>query len=195
MKDHSLIAPIVEGLPQTVYPTLKYIHSEMARKKAHIELKLDHIFNFKNVLNVQFSIDSFDDLKKDIYDSFVSANKGVAENKAAVSRLREKIAESKKQRIKIEQQIKNIKCDILEFKDIQSKMEKYVELYSMFEKFLMSVAATSKDFNSVGGVLNRYETLENARKKIAERLEQELQEAYVLRYALSVVYLNINFKR
>lgn len=168
-------------LPLTISPQIHVINSLMEQHRAETDLITKQMTSVEKIEMNKCDIESFNNLKIELGALVVAAEQAAAERDAIRSRLEEKIEESEKQHLKLDRDAIQYKRDIEKYTKIKEQMEKQVEKLSKFESFLNSVVDTSDTFNSVGDVLNRYETLEMMERNIAARLKTEQEAPTLLR--------------
>ncbi|KAG8337845.1 uncharacterized protein LOC124363857 [Homalodisca vitripennis] len=154
---------------------LGLFHAVCGWKNADVKFTVSKINKIKYELANHFKIEDLEKYKSKLQKLFTESNNGIRENRASRLRFQEKIVENQFHTGKLQDQILNIKMEILHYKKVAAEMEKYVEGYSLYENFLESVAQVSPEFNSGGDILNRFETLESTRMACSHLVEQELE--------------------
>lgn len=184
--DDPMFYPIETSLPP-FNTTLNLVHAVVENNIAEAELGVKHIMAPTEHLTLATDWGELIKNKQILCKLFKDSNKIIKENKACCSRFREKIREKKCDKINLSSGIEDVQLEVEEYKNVKNEMENYVEEYSIYEKFLREIAQGSREFNSVGDILNRYETLENTRKECARLLEEGLKEATDLRRQMTCV--------
>lgn len=177
-------APIEAGLPP-FKSTLNLFHAVIESNVAATELGVKNIMGPMEHSTIASDWGELNKNKQMLSKLFKDSNKVIKENKACCHRFREKIREKKVDKLNLSSEIENVLLEVEEYKNVKNEMENYVDEYSIYEKFLRDIAQGSTEFNSVGDILNRYETLENTRKECARLLEEGLDEATALRRQMS----------
>lgn len=183
-RDDPYFAPIETGLPP-FKSTLNFFHAVIENKVAETELGVKNIMRPMEHSTLATDWGELNKNKQMLSKLFKDSNKIIKENKACCHRFREKIKEKKIDKSNLSSEIENVLLEVEEYKNVKNEMENYVDEYSIYEKFLRDIAQGSTEFNSVGDILNRYETLENTRKECARLLEEGLNEATALRRQMS----------
>ncbi|XP_054288951.1 coiled-coil domain-containing protein 42 homolog [Macrosteles quadrilineatus] len=171
-------------------PHLTLKNTELKKRQAIEDLALQKILSSKIEKDNKKEWEELENNKEKLMKLFTDSNETIHENRASASRFFEIIREQREEQVKTKQEILNAHVDIDNNKQIKETMEKYVKQYSVFEQFLESVAAASKsgNLNSVGDILNRYQTLEGRRAEILRILEEEMElEAQMRKQMIELV--------
>uniref|UniRef100_A0A1B6GYU6 Uncharacterized protein n=1 Tax=Cuerna arida TaxID=1464854 RepID=A0A1B6GYU6_9HEMI len=154
---------------------LGLFHAVCGLKNAEVKLTVSKVMKVKQEVGNHYKIVDLPKYKDKLQKIFTDSNNGIKENRASRLRFQEKILENQLHRGSLQDQIFNIKLELLHYKKVAAEMKKYVENYSMYETFLESVAQVSPEYNSGGDILNRFETLESTRQECAHLVKQELE--------------------
>ncbi|KAF7278694.1 hypothetical protein GWI33_008072 [Rhynchophorus ferrugineus] len=127
----------------------------------------------------KYVLDQWEDLKKKeegLRQNFIRFNQFVKENQEKKERAANKIVEQnalKKERQKRMDDLLE-KCD--QITKVKAQMDKNINRYRIYEKFLMTVVDYEPSVQSVGDLLKRYEALIGARKELNDIQQRDLNK-------------------
>ncbi|XP_043282034.1 coiled-coil domain-containing protein 42 like-2 [Venturia canescens] len=108
--------------------------------------------------------------------SLIKFNKFVKENNEKRERAQHKIAEERERRTKCHEQIDELAKEIEYIKTVREHMRERVQEYKMYQNYLDSVVnETNEEFQSIGDIFNRYESLVESRNILAQHQDQNLE--------------------
>lgn len=164
-----------------IHPLLELKQSENQRKMAIIEIIIKKIRSKAHEMDSVRDWKQLIDKKTQLQELFTTAEKGINENRASMARFYEIIKENIKHQEGLQKEIQSTKQRIMDYRQVEQEFTHYVDKYSVFEKFLESVAGVEESWRNVRDVLNRYETLQSTSSECARILENELEQAADLR--------------
>lgn len=166
--------PEWDRVPKSIYSDLVQNHAELAKVQNDLKNKHAHQQNTFDLMD-----EKWDDIIKkqdNLKEVFISSAKTISSNQASILRFAEKINDHKKQHESLDAQINELKFQKEKTIIIIADMEKYVNIYGMYEQFLEKLVGIGTDFNSVGDILNRYECLENVRDQLVKSMKENLED-------------------
>lgn len=107
-------------------------------------------------------------------ESFIKFNRFVRENHDKRDRAKLKIKEEReRQRIR-QNEVEELIDKLCYLKDVREKMKKHVGLYKKYQTYLERVLVETGEFQSIGEIFNRYETLIEARSILSDQQNKNL---------------------
>ncbi|KAF2881444.1 hypothetical protein ILUMI_24730 [Ignelater luminosus] len=107
-------------------------------------------------------------------ENFIKFNKFVKENQEKRERAERKLSDEKALIQKRSDDITELKKNYDHMLSIKLQMERNIKNHRMYEEYLQNVVKACSTFRTVDDILDRYETLAEARKVLAERQEEDL---------------------
>lgn len=96
------------------------------------------------------------------------------ENQDKRARAEKKIEDDLAMQQKRDNDIKEIEKKCNDIKDIKQNMEHYVRDYKMYEEYLQKVLISFPEFRTLNDILNRYESLTEAKESLSNKQESDL---------------------
>ncbi|XP_066589534.1 coiled-coil domain-containing protein 42 homolog [Prorops nasuta] len=120
----------------------------------------------------------WDEIRKNqllLRESFIKFNKFVKSNVDKRKRAEFKIREERKSQKELKKEIENLHNKLDRTREVLKKMKISVGDYKKYQDYMEKVANETENFQSINDIFNRYETLIDARKVLADRQNQLLR--------------------
>jgi len=105
----------------------------------------------------------------ELQQSLIRFNKFLQENDSKLTRAEKKATEEIKLREQKEKEIQELSMQMDELSKVKDEMKAILDKNLVYEKYLLSVLEQSDDFNEIGDLLKRYETLKAHHKDLQDR--------------------------
>uniref|UniRef100_A0A1B6DDR7 DUF4200 domain-containing protein n=1 Tax=Clastoptera arizonana TaxID=38151 RepID=A0A1B6DDR7_9HEMI len=166
--------PEWDSVPNTIKSRLVQDYTALDKVQKSLEnKKLD-----KNKVLLHDKWEDIERKKQNLKESFITSAKTVKANQAYILSIAEKIDEHRKLQDNLDSQIKDLRFQKEYITNIINDMKNFVDKYHIYEEFLEKVveAEMNSGYNSVGAILNRFESLENVKKELMQRMKETLEK-------------------